>query len=85
MTVVEAIYLLAALLWIFVVVVAGCIGGHYMLKLRARRRRVNGWIDGVRVFVEGAIGPYRAVAGGGAAMLRRLAGEFASDDRSRIS
>lgn len=72
MTVVEVIYLVAATLWIFVVVAALCIGGHYMLKLRARRRRMTGLIDSVRLSVERVIGPYRAVAAGGAALLHRL-------------
>ncbi|ORW63812.1 hypothetical protein [Mycolicibacter senuensis] len=85
MTVVELIYLVAALLWIFVVVAALCVGGHYLLKLRARRRRVNGLIDGVRLFIAGAVGPYRAVAAGSAAILQRLVGGFAADDRGRIS
>lgn len=85
MSVVEVIYLVAALLWIFVVVAALCIGGHYMLKLRARRRRMNGLIDGVRLFIDRAIGPYRAIAGGSAVILQRLVGGFASDERGRIS
>lgn len=85
MTVVEVIYLVAALLWIFVVVAALCIGGHYMLKLRARRRRVNGLVEGVRLFIAGAIGPYRALAVGGVAVLQRLMGGFVPGDRRRMS
>lgn len=74
MTVVEVIYLVAATLWIFVVTAALCIGGHYLLKLRARRRRMTGLIDGVRLSVERAIRPYRAMAVGSATIFRRLVG-----------
>lgn len=74
MAVVEAIYLVAASLWIFVVVAALCGGGRYLLKLRARRRRVNKLIATVRLSVERAFRPYRAVAGGSATVLRRLGG-----------
>lgn len=76
MAVIELIYLVAATLWIFVVVAALCIGGRYMLKLRARRCRMNRLIDGVRVSLEGAVAPYRALAGGGAAILQRLVGRI---------
>lgn len=62
MSVVEVIYLVAALLWIVVVVAAACIGGHYLVKLRARRRRVTGLIDTVRLSIERVTVPYRAVA-----------------------
>ncbi|MEB3051552.1 hypothetical protein KV112_17715 [Mycolicibacter sp. MYC123] len=72
MAVVEVIYLVAALLWIFVVVAALCVGGRYMLRLRARRRRVNGLIDNVRLTIERLVVPYRAVAAGGAAVLQRV-------------
>lgn len=41
MTVIETIYLVAAALWILVVVAALVTGGRYLLKLRARRRRVT--------------------------------------------
>lgn len=84
MTVVEVIYLVAALLWIFMVAAALCVGGYYMLKLRAKRRRMNGLIEGVRLFIAGAMGPYRAVAGGSAAILQRLVGGFVLGDRGRI-
>lgn len=70
MSVVEAIYLVAAVLWIVVVVAAACVGGHYLVKLRARRRQVTGLMDTVRLSVERVIGPYRAVAVGGAAALQ---------------
>lgn len=73
MSVVEAIYLVAALLWIVVVVAAACIGGHYLVKLRARRRQVTGLIDTVRLSIERVISPYRAVATGGTAALQRAA------------
>jgi len=72
MSVVEVIYLVAALLWILVVVAAACIGGHYLVKLRVRRRQVAGLIDIVRLSIEHVIVPYRAVAAGGAAVLRRV-------------
>lgn len=72
MSVVEVIYLVAAMLWIVVVVAAACIGGHYMVKLRAKRRRVTGLIDTVRLSIERVIGPYRALAAGGAAVLQRV-------------
>ncbi|WP_206430398.1 hypothetical protein [Mycobacterium sp. P7213] len=71
MSVVEAIYLVAAVLWIVVVVAAACVGGHYLVKLRARRRQVTGLIDTVRLSIERAISPYRAVAAVGAAVLQR--------------
>ncbi|WP_200900592.1 hypothetical protein [Mycolicibacter heraklionensis] len=72
MSVVEVIYLVAALLWIVVVVAAACIGGHYVVKLRARRRRVTGLIDTVRLSIERVTVPYRAVAAGGAVVLQRM-------------
>lgn len=72
MSVVEAIYLVAAVLWIVVVVAAACIGGHYLVKLRARRRQVTGLIDTVRLSIERAIVPYRALAVGGAVVLQRV-------------
>ncbi|MDD7811135.1 hypothetical protein PP713_00950 [Mycobacterium sp. CSUR Q5927] len=81
MAVVELIYLVAALLWILVVVGALCIAGHYMLKLRARRRRMNGLINSVRLSVERAIGPYRAMAAGSAALFQKLVGGLVRDDR----
>ncbi|RAV01853.1 hypothetical protein DQP56_06835 [Mycolicibacter senuensis] len=62
MAVVEVIYLVAATLWILVVTAAVCVGGRYFLKLRARRRRINRLIGGVRLSIERAMGPYRAVA-----------------------
>jgi hypothetical protein len=62
MVVVEVIYVVAATLWIVVVSAAVCIGGRYFLKLRARRRRINRLIGGIRLSIERAIGPYRAVA-----------------------
>ncbi|WP_024441124.1 MULTISPECIES: hypothetical protein [unclassified Mycobacterium] len=71
MSVVEAIYLVAAVLWIVVVVAAACVGGHYLVKLRARRRQVTGLIDTLRLSIEHAISPYRAVAAVGAAVLQR--------------
>lgn len=71
MSVVEAIYLVAAVLWILVVA-AACVGGHYLVKLRARRRQVTGLLDTVRLLIERAIDPYRAVAAGGAAVFQRV-------------
>lgn len=62
MAVVEAIYLVAATLWILVVTAAVLLGGRYFLKLRARRRRINRLVGGVRLSLERAMGPYRAVA-----------------------
>jgi len=85
MAVVELIYLVAAVLWIFVVVAALCIGGHYMLKLRAKRRRMNGLLDSVRLSVERAVGPYRAVAGGSAALLQRLFDGLGPEVRTALS
>lgn len=85
MTVVELIYLVAALLWIFVVVAALCVGGRYMLRLRARRRRMNGLIDSVRLSVDRVIAPYRVVAAGSAALIQRLVGGFVADDPGRTS
>lgn len=85
MAAVEVIYLVAAALWIFVVVAALCIGGRYLLKLRARRRRMNRLIDGVRLSIERAVGPYRAVAGGGAALLQRLVDVLGPDARTALS
>ncbi|BBY34660.1 hypothetical protein [Mycolicibacter minnesotensis] len=72
MSVVEAIYLVAAVLWILVVVAAAGVGGHYLVKLRARRRQVTGLFDTVRLSIERAIDPYRAVAAGGAAVVQRV-------------
>jgi hypothetical protein len=43
------IYLVAATLWIFVVLVALGIGCRVMVKVRARRRRMNRLIEVVRV------------------------------------
>lgn len=82
MAVVEVIYVVAATLWIFVVLAALCIGGHYALRLRAKRRRMNGWIDSVRLSIDRAVGPYRAVAGGSAALLQRLVGGLGPDVRT---
>lgn len=62
MAVVEAIYLVAATLWILVVTAVVCVGGRYFLKLRARRRRIDRFIGGVRLSLERVMGPYRAVA-----------------------
>ncbi|MEB3021181.1 hypothetical protein [[Mycobacterium] crassicus] len=85
MTVVEVIYVVAATLWILVVVAAACVGGRYLLKLRARRRRINGLIDNMRLSLERAIGPYRAVAGGFAALLQRLVDGLGPDARTVLS
>lgn len=41
MTAVEMIYLVAATLWIVVVLAALGIGARVVLKMRARRRRMN--------------------------------------------
>lgn len=41
MTALELVYLVAATLWIVVVTVAVIVGVRIMLKVRARRRRVN--------------------------------------------
>jgi hypothetical protein len=45
MAAVEVIYLVAATLWIGVVVAALCIGIRLVLKFRARRRRMNRFLD----------------------------------------
>ena len=45
MDAVETIYLLAASLWIVVVLGALCVGIRLALKVRARRRRVNRLLD----------------------------------------
>jgi hypothetical protein len=45
MAAVEVIYLVAATLWIGVVVAALSIGVRLVLKFRARRRRMNRFID----------------------------------------
>jgi len=82
--VIEAIYLVAAMLWIVVVLAAVAIGGRYLLKLRARRRRVNRLINSVRLPVGRAVGPYRAAAVRSAALLLRVAvdvREAANPDR----
>ncbi len=49
MAAVEVIYLLAATLWIGVVLAALCIGVRFVLKFRARRRRINRVLDVVRI------------------------------------
>ncbi|MGV0697944.1 hypothetical protein [Mycolicibacter sinensis] len=85
MTVVELVYLVAALLWIFVVVAALCIDGHYLLKLRARQRRMTGLIGGVWLSVERAVGPYLALAAGSAALLQKLVGGLGADERGRTN
>lgn len=85
MAVVEVIYLVAATLWIFVVVAALYIGGRYLLKLRARRRRMNRLIDNMRLSIERAVGPCRAVAGGGAALLQRLVDGPGPEVRTALS
>lgn len=85
MAAVEVIYLVAATLWILVVVAALCVGGHYLLKLRARRRRVTGLIASVRLSVERAVGPCWAVAAGGAAIVQRVVGGFGPDVLTALS
>jgi hypothetical protein len=45
MAAVEVIYLVAATLWIGIVLAALCIGIRLVLKFRARRRRVNQFLD----------------------------------------
>ncbi|WP_157531025.1 hypothetical protein [Mycobacterium sp. IS-1496] len=49
MTAVEMIYLVAATLWIVVVVAALGIGVRLMIKMRARRRRMNQILAVVRL------------------------------------
>ncbi|HYO04895.1 MAG TPA: hypothetical protein VET27_24685 [Mycobacterium sp.] len=49
MAAVEVIYLLAATLWIAVVLAAVCIGYRFMVKFRARRRRVSRVLGVVRI------------------------------------
>jgi hypothetical protein len=49
MAAIEVIYLVAATLWIGVVLAALCIGIRLVVKFRARRRRVNRLIDIVRI------------------------------------
>lgn len=48
-SVVEMIYLVAATLWIVVVVTVACVGVRVMLKIRARRRRMNQLLAVVRL------------------------------------
>jgi hypothetical protein len=45
----EVVYLVAAILWIVVVTAAAVIGLRVMLKVRARRRRVNQLLSVVRL------------------------------------
>jgi hypothetical protein len=45
----EVIYLVAAVLWIVVVTAAAVIGIRVILKVRARRRRVNQLLSVVRL------------------------------------
>lgn len=52
MAVVEVIYVVAASLWILVVLVALGIGCRFMVKFRKRRRRMNGLFDVVRVPIQ---------------------------------
>jgi hypothetical protein len=47
--VVEMVYLVAATLWIVVVLAALAIGVRVMLKIRARRRRMNQLLAVVRL------------------------------------
>lgn len=47
--VVETIYLVAATLWIVVVVAGACVGVRVALKIRARRRRMNQLLALVRL------------------------------------
>lgn len=49
MAAVEVIYLLAATLWIVVVLAALGIGYRFMVKFRAKRRRINRILDVVRI------------------------------------
>lgn len=83
MTVVELIYLVAALLWIVVVATALGVAGHYLLKIRARRRRINGLIEGARMSVEHALAPYRAVAVVSVTLLHKLVGAAVADAPGR--
>lgn len=46
---VETIYLVAATLWIVVVVTGACVGVRVALKIRARRRRMNQLLALVRL------------------------------------
>ncbi|MBO0679499.1 hypothetical protein JRC04_18715 [Mycolicibacterium sp. S2-37] len=48
----EVVYLVAATLWIVVVLGALCFAGWIALKLRAKRRRVHQFFDAVRLPVE---------------------------------
>ncbi len=81
---VEVIYLVAASLWIVVVVTVACIGVRVALKLRARRRRVQRLLDLVlgrgtgrswrvdqRVLTALGMPPARAVSGRPQARRRR--------------
>jgi hypothetical protein len=45
----QVIYVVAASLWIFVVLAALCIGCRFMAKLHNRRRRISRLFDVVRV------------------------------------
>ena len=85
MTVIEVIYLVAATLWILVVVGAVAVGGRYLLKLRARRRRVTRLLDSVRLSAERVTGPYRAIAGGSVTLFQRWAGASGPARRPALS
>ncbi|MEN3318056.1 MAG: hypothetical protein V7643_1457 [Mycobacterium sp.] len=52
MAAVQVIYVVAAALWIFVVLAALCIGCRFIVKFRRRRRRMNRLFDVIRVPIE---------------------------------
>lgn len=92
----EVIYVVAASLWIFVVLAALGIGCHFLVKFRKRRRRMNRLFDVVRVPIhvgaqgvlllrryECAVGPYGATACNKVALrLQMLISELRSDRRA---
>lgn len=49
MTALELVYLVAATLWIVVVTAAAVIGVRVLVKVRARRRRINQLLGVVRL------------------------------------
>jgi hypothetical protein len=52
MAAVQVIYVVAASLWIFVVLAALCIGCRFIVKFHKRRRRMSRLLDVVRVPIE---------------------------------
>lgn len=91
MAAVEVIYVVAASLWILVVLAALVIGCHFMVKFRMRRRRMNRLFDAVRVPIQfGAQGVLllRRCEGAGRSVALRLPmliSGLRSDGRAALS